>query len=261
MKQIKIVFLIVLLSKLTVSTSSFYPFGTSNGDTRLPNVDDYLSDAIRLTVPFNFFNRNYSSLFISTNGYISFIYNYNLNTPDRFPIQNIPIIAVFWDNIDTRMGGNIYYRQITSTSTLAMISNDINQNSFRASWAFIATWYRVAAIYSQFIGLRNSFQVILATDGNLFFVIFKYGEIEWSKYTQGGYNSGYPSNYYILPDSFTSNVIEWSIQSNILNPGNWVFQIGNIQNDVITTTQTNIVDNYRYFSLFLCFFIQLFLCL
>ena len=243
-----------------VSTFGFYPFGTSDGDTRLLNVDNYLSDAIRLTVPFNFFNRYYTSLYISTNGYISFIDNYNENIPEQFPIQNIPMIAAFWDDIDTSKGGNIYYKQITSTSTLTLISNDINQSSFRASWAFIATWDRVAAFYSEFIGLRNSFQLILATDGKLFFIIFKYGEISWSKYTQGGYNSGFSTNFHILPGSLTSSVIFWPIQSNVHIPGNWVFHIGNIQNDVITTTQTNtIVDDYRYLRLLLCYFYTVFM--
>lgn len=44
---------------------SFYPYGTSAGDSMLPRNDDGVSGAIPLSVPFNFFARSPTSLYVS----------------------------------------------------------------------------------------------------------------------------------------------------------------------------------------------------
>lgn len=46
--------------------SQFFPYGVSNGDTALPSNDDGGSGKITLSTPFQYFDRYYRSLYVST---------------------------------------------------------------------------------------------------------------------------------------------------------------------------------------------------
>ena len=48
-----------------VPLASFYPYGMSAGDSMLPRNDDGVSGAIPLSIPFNFFARSPTSLYVS----------------------------------------------------------------------------------------------------------------------------------------------------------------------------------------------------
>ena len=87
---------------------------------------------------------------VNTNGIISFQRPFTDYIPRRFPLNNnIPLIAPFWDDVDIRRFGNIFYRQ-TSNVTLLQTARDQLQNLFPSSdnftptTLFIATWDRVA---------------------------------------------------------------------------------------------------------------------
>ena len=94
----------------------------------------------------------------------------------------------------------------------------------------------------------NTFQCILATDNVLSFVIFQYadGLIQWttgdaSGGTEGlggipaqvGFNAGDSVSYANVPGSRTPAIINITITSNVLIPGQWIFQV---QNAIITST-------------------------
>ena len=61
------------------------------------------------------------------------------------------MVAPYWADADTTNGGNIYYRESTDAVILSTINADIAGTyssqlpSFTATWAYIATWDRVAA--------------------------------------------------------------------------------------------------------------------
>ena len=95
-----------------------------------------------------------------------------------------PLIAPFWDDIDVTKGGTIYYRQDNNSSTAEQVQQDIHTEfpgigSFYPTLVFVATWDRVQAFDSSFSGLVNTFQVIIASDGEKTFVKFNYGDIQW----------------------------------------------------------------------------------
>lgn len=59
------------------------------------------------------------------------------------------MIAPYWADVDTRNGGQVYFRQSTSLELFQRATNDVKRHfpnqfpSFQASWVFIATWQNV----------------------------------------------------------------------------------------------------------------------
>jgi hypothetical protein len=87
---------------------------------------------------------------VNTNGVISFLGTMSTYTPSPFPLgSNRQLIAPYWTDIDTRKGGDIWYRESTNSTLLQMVSLEIRrvfpeQYKFQASWLCIATWDNVA---------------------------------------------------------------------------------------------------------------------
>ena len=71
-------------------------------------------------------------------------------TPDAFPLgDNRSLVAPFWADVDTRIGGDVFYRDSTDPNLLQQATNDVtatfvDQRNFKATWLLIATWYKVA---------------------------------------------------------------------------------------------------------------------
>ena len=86
---------------------------------------------------------------VNTNGHLTFQSGFLAWTPQRFPIVGLPLIAPFWDDVDIRQFGTIFYRQ-TSNTTLRQRVRDELQDLFPSAGNFtptillIATWDRVA---------------------------------------------------------------------------------------------------------------------
>ncbi|XP_048450359.1 sushi, nidogen and EGF-like domain-containing protein 1, partial [Rhincodon typus] len=132
----------------------FYPFGTAVGDVANPKEDDGGSPQIPISINFPFFKTSYSSLYVNNNGVVSFRDAVSQFTPNTFPLADgRPFIAPFWGDVDTRNGGEIYYRQSSEPRLLQRASADINRHApslqFQAQWVFVATWDRVAFYGSQ----------------------------------------------------------------------------------------------------------------
>ena len=125
-----------------------------------------------------------------------------------------PIITPFWDDIDIRDGGMIYYRQEFNSSIADLVSQDLSSRYpevgfFYPSLVFVVTWDRVAA-YSGlgFGGLSNTFQAIIASDGSRSFVRFFYDNIEWgSNVTLIGVSAGDGLNFVTHPASLSPDVL------------------------------------------------------
>lgn len=71
-------------------------------------------------------------------------------TPDAFPLgDNRRLVAPFWADVDTRNGGDVFFRETTDPNLLQQATNDVtaifvDQRKFKATWLLIATWYEVA---------------------------------------------------------------------------------------------------------------------
>ena len=88
---------------------------------------------------------------VNTNGVISFLGNMSTYTPSSFPLgSSRRLIAPYLADIDTRNGGDIWYRESTNKALLQQVSAQIRANfpeqyKFQASWLFIATWVNVTS--------------------------------------------------------------------------------------------------------------------
>ena len=139
------------LSETEVSCSrtdkyDIYPYGLSNGDEKLPRGDDISFGPISLNKDYSFYGQNYSSIFISTNGYVSFEFN-EIFEPVSMSLIDKPTIAAFFDDFDTKRRGNVFYRQSSNKRLLDSISNDIYESSIRQrpelKSSLIITWDQV----------------------------------------------------------------------------------------------------------------------
>ncbi|XP_074631718.1 sushi domain-containing protein 2-like [Acropora palmata] len=246
---LKALFVSILLLKscFAFSLRDFYPYGAKESDTFLQPNDDGSSGEVILSVLFPYFDRYHSSLYVNTNGVVSFLVQVSQYTPNPFPLgDGRRLIAPFWADVDTTNGGNVSYRESTDIVLLQRATGDVRrafiaQHKFTATWIFIATWERVA-----FYGARNgtqqlkvnTFQAVLVTNGRHSFAIFNYNKIMWSTGTasggnsegmsgtpaQGGFNAGDGVRFYVIEGSRTNDILNLTSTSNVGRPGQWIFR-------------------------------------
>ena len=66
-----------------------------------------------------------------------------------FPLPDVPLMAPFWNNVDIRRFGNIFYRQTSNTTLLKRARDQLQElfpssGNFTPTTLFIVTWDRVA---------------------------------------------------------------------------------------------------------------------
>ena len=103
---------------------------------------------------------NFSPLQLSDNGYITFKVPVLSNSPKPFPVstgsnsvKSARMIAPYWSDVDTRCGGDIYYREVQLESSSDPIVKYIQEEvaltgvgaNFSPKHAFIVTWEKVKA--------------------------------------------------------------------------------------------------------------------
>ncbi|XP_071797061.1 uncharacterized protein [Asterias amurensis] len=226
---------ILLLAVCLLVTASnaqddiLFPFGV--GDSSLPRHDDVYSE-IQVPMPFPFFGQNFTSVFISSNGLVSFGQGFTDYTPREFPLT-IPILAVFWT--DLYDSGDVKYRSLhrnSSTEDVYDQADDVvrqafgNQLNFRASWMLIATWVNVSSYRAP--STRHTFQAVIVTDGRRAYTVFNYKEIDSTvKETSAkvGYNAGNGVAYYAVPKSMTDQIYDIEESTNIGTRGRWLFRL------------------------------------
>ncbi|NWH68368.1 TECTA protein, partial [Geococcyx californianus] len=141
--------------------SLLYPYGPDQRDKKTPKLDDGTSEKIPLAVPFTFYKEKYQSLYVNNNGVISFDTRVSQYTPDPFPLADgRPFVAPYWADVNNVLGGDIFYREVTDPTLLQRITENINQYfpsiSFKATWAFVATWDHVAYYGSETNKVRSA---------------------------------------------------------------------------------------------------------
>ncbi|KAG8549130.1 hypothetical protein GDO81_022547 [Engystomops pustulosus] len=240
--------LLVLISVFkhgsTDSSGVLYPYGEEEGDQITPIEDDGTSGEVQLSMEFKFFAKRYKSLHVNNNGVISFNLPVSQYTPDAFPLTNgESFVTPFWGDVDNVLGGQVFYRECTDQDLLLRISEDMHMHlpdlHFKATWAFIATWDKVA-YYGSASKKTNTFQAVLTTDGYRYIAILNYGDIQWTTGTasdgdpetglggtpaQAGFNSGDDTHYFNIPGSRTNQVLNIQRTSNVNYRGRWVFEV------------------------------------
>lgn len=143
----------------------------------------------------NYFGTNYTSLYINTNGLITFDGPVTTYTPSNIADLGYPAIAPYWTDINVTSG--------TATGT-----NNIYWDLDPSTGRVTITWLGVRAYQNPSSQGTNTFQVVLqhTSDGN-FELEFIYQQIQWTNgYTgvaQVGMTDG-GANDYVLPGSGNS---------------------------------------------------------
>ncbi|MDZ4094131.1 MAG: Hint domain-containing protein [Paracoccaceae bacterium] len=200
----------------TINTGLGGPQGVGEGSYRAGpltagNWDDG-SVKVNITSVFgpagiNYFGTNYTSIYINSNGLITFAGPLTSYTPTNIAAFNQPAIAVFWSDVNVTTG--------SATGT-----NNIYWDLDPATGRVTVTWLDVKS-YSGNGAPRNTFQVVLqhTHDGN-FEVDFIYQKIQW---TNGGFGVAQTgltdggANDFILPGSGNSTALA-AYSNAILDP-------------------------------------------
>ncbi|XP_070554193.1 sushi domain-containing protein 2-like isoform X2 [Ptychodera flava] len=227
-----------------------FPYGQEVGDSRNEQNDDDSSEEIFISIPFPFFDQNHDSLWVNTNGVVSFLGTVSQFTPDPFPLdRDRRIVAPFWADINTRNGGEVYFREISNPDDVLLdrATQEVcrvfaRHKSFQATWMLIATWDDVAFFGASNVGKqkRNTLQCILVTNGRHSFAIYNYDNVTWTTGTasrgdqdtglggtpaQVGFNAGDGITYHTVNGSRTSDIVNIDTWSNVDVIGRFMFQI------------------------------------
>ncbi|XP_033763878.1 sushi, nidogen and EGF-like domain-containing protein 1 [Pecten maximus] len=229
--------LISVVSGIFLEDMYPYPYNGIAGadDQLLGPTDDGSSPVIYFN--FKFFNKAYDTIYVNNNGHLSFTGQYSRYSPQPFP-DTAPLIALFWIDVDTRTTGEVWYKLTNDSALLTRAKADIanyydNQTTFQPTSVFTATWLDVP--YYNAAGVdatkRNTFQVVLVTDGVKSFAMFHYQTIEWAGYANGnthamvGFNAGDNVNSYTLNNYNYDDITNLEYRSNIGVPGKFIFRV------------------------------------
>ncbi|XP_073457785.1 uncharacterized protein [Aquarana catesbeiana] len=209
-----------------------YAYGNSTDQVTNHGV----SLSLPATVPL--FEKNYSTIYVNNNGFVSFEKELGNNSMLNVRIATVePFLAPFQTDVKKEISGDIYYRLSNDSELLKMLGENISsyfpEVTFSPDWVFVATWDKVSYFGSK-TNKTNTFQAVLGTDGNLTFIMFNYGDIQWPTENEGplalaGYNSGFAGGFFIIPGSFNASIINITHTSNVNFPGRWVFRVDQVE--------------------------------
>ncbi|XP_066522553.1 uncharacterized protein [Hoplias malabaricus] len=179
---------------------------------------------IQLQQPFSYASRQYSTLYLYMDGFVSFqaIPQYD----GYYPYISADIIAALWTDIDIYTRNNISYEQATSGPLINQASSAIQQlfpgTNFTAGWVLVATWSNVE--FEPDVG-GVTFQIVLISDGDsdVSYVLFNYGDMPndpeaW----KAGYFTVDNSQQYTISVPSTTNL---RTSTNVGKPGRWAFRV------------------------------------
>ncbi|XP_052809616.1 mucin-like protein [Mya arenaria] len=171
----------------TCNSVPLLPFGAEAGDSFL-NTNTQCGNEVEFKPGFPVQDEMYTRLYVCTNGYVSIGMQYaNPNPPSNASVVNGgAILAPFYANI---LNGNVSYRTLdtlTKPSTLndtslllikQYLSITDNNEAFDVKFALIATWSNMLPYQTSFQQtLKNTFQLVMASDGISTHAIFIYGK-------------------------------------------------------------------------------------
>ncbi|XP_050299870.1 nidogen [Anthonomus grandis grandis] len=206
----------------------------------LPRENDVSSDEIFLKVPISFYGMTYKTIYVNSNGFISFQTEIPQFINIEFPLD-YAIIAPFYSNVDTTGAGTISYFETQDPGLLNRATEDIHESfieaaDFRAKSLFIVTWNGVG-YYDGRHDKLNTYQAVIITDGRESYAEFLYPDngIQWIQGTgdqsglvdaraQVGFLSP-EGKMHLLPGSSTEYVRKLDKWSNVGLPGQYIFKI------------------------------------
>jgi hypothetical protein len=122
-------------------TSGTYSFINTSSANQVLLFDDDVSSSLPIGFTFNFYCTNYTSFYISSNGFITFSYNNGADgccQGDFLPNFNIPdnLIALAWTDLDPTSSGVISYTTIGTSPNRILLVTFSNVDHF-SNWSTI----------------------------------------------------------------------------------------------------------------------------
>ena len=259
----------------------FLPFGSSAGDQQGAVCDDCADGPINWSNNVPFFGNSYNSMYVSTNGVISFGRGIRGYTSQTFPISGYTLIAPLWVDFNPNYGGWWGYRFVPSGSADMNTINAIiraqtshNLPNFSATEAWVVTWNDMWFYGGTCSDRRAKVQGIVVHDTNNAFVIFHFGDVEYTAGTASGgdrctgdcsspgsYSSCTPAtsgfndglgNYFATESSQRDMIVNIENGSNSDKVGRYVYKIDGVQVVAATTvTTTSTTTTLKYFKILL----------
>ena len=218
-----------------------YPYGLSNGDSRLPRGDDISFGPISLNREISFYEKNYSSIYISTNGYVSFEFN-DIFEPVAMNLIDKPTIAVLFDDFDTKRRGNVFYSQSQNKRLLESISNDLNKllnEKPELESSMIVTWDQIPT-YGN-LDTKNTFQLVLgSTEDKSLYGLLIYKNISLG--TQSNFSIGLTNGKQSFSDIEIEGLTE-KINKNVLKKAFKAEKSRTSTTETVTSLKTNLTTS------------------
>lgn len=138
--------------------------------TSLPRNDDGTSAQVDLGFSLDFYGQTYSRGWVNNNGNVTFDAPLSTYTPFGLQATNRAIVAPFFADVDTRVGGSDVVRY------------GYGRTVFQGRPAFCSNWVDVG-YYNARADKLNSFQLLLVDRSDVragdFDIVFNYGSILW----------------------------------------------------------------------------------
>lgn len=158
--------------------AALYPYGEENGDQLLPKGDN-LVEKLQLQSPLKLNTETIHNIFISTNALIS-TERLSSSTDYHLYVQYpYTIIAPYNLDYDTRISGNIYYRETKDENTLKLASTDIKSVFgfvVNITSAIVVTYLDIAGKIAP--SQKDTFQVVIAHNNRKAFLILIFKQLK-----------------------------------------------------------------------------------
>ncbi|XP_057308416.1 uncharacterized protein LOC130646248 isoform X2 [Hydractinia symbiolongicarpus] len=155
-----------LTSEIGCIRATLYPHGETSGDLVMPKGDN-LVEKLKLNSPLELNTGIIHDIFLSTNALIS-TKRLSSSTDYHLYVQYPnTIIAPYNLDYDTRISGEIYYRETKEEHTLKLASMDIDSAfgvSVNITSAIVVTYLDIASKNAPL--LKDTFQVVIAYNDN-----------------------------------------------------------------------------------------------
>lgn len=183
----------VIFCFVPLFSATMLPFGPAAGDTNTGINCDDCNVPVSMPQSINFFGSVWSTLYIGSNGLVSFEGGINSFTPVPFPAALHPAICPYWGDWDFRNGGSVYYRIQTPGSSIAnSLITSVFGTPFTSTMDIVVTWAD-GGYYSQHRDKVNTAQVEIHSDGTRTFACFNYppNGILWTTGDASGGSGGF----------------------------------------------------------------------
>ncbi|XP_041372391.1 mucin-7-like isoform X2 [Gigantopelta aegis] len=215
-----------------------------------PKTDDGSSPALTAITGFKYYGTVYNTFYVNNDGSITFKGPAQFSDTTMYAPGTTTAVCAFCADISINNGGTVWYRQTTDAAFMAELAETAQQfgmfdPGYSPVSALVVTWEDVADYFAT-PDKRNTFQAVLATDNETSsMVLLLYDKMTWVRdtidyatqfpeadpatlpqiRTQAGFISGVNNELHLLDGSWSNELINVTLLSNIGIPGKYLFRV------------------------------------